>query len=105
LLLVEVQKSWRTIVCASRRPAGPTLEDLIVKANEYGLGRAELVTAARAYHRQSDLDRLTEDQVGDLYRRLVARMEAAEAAAAAPVATATAEAEPANGRANGRRRA
>lgn len=87
------------------RPAGPTLEDLIVKASEYGLGRAELVTAARAYHRQSDLDRLNEDQIGDLYRRLVARMEAAEAAAAAPVATAPPAAEPTNGRANGRRRA
>jgi hypothetical protein len=83
------------------RPAGPTLDDLVVKANEYGLGRADLVVAARAYHQQSDLDRLSEEQVGDLYRRLVARMEAAE-----PVAAAVTAPEPVEtGRTNGRRRA
>src|SRR3954447_23221117 len=55
------------------RPAGPTLQDLLDKADEFGLTRADVVTASNHYHRQSDLTRLTPDEIENLYNRLLAR--------------------------------
>ena len=58
------------------RPAGPTLEELIAKAEDHGLSQADLVTASRYYcNGKTDLERLTEDEIIDLDRRLTARIE------------------------------
>ncbi|HEX2913903.1 MAG TPA: hypothetical protein VH186_24075 [Chloroflexia bacterium] len=57
------------------RPSGPTLEDLIEKAEQNGFSQADLVTAARYYCGKSDLQRLTPEEIADLDRRLSARID------------------------------
>lgn len=53
--------------------AGPTLAELLDKAQELGFSRAQLVTAARHYcHGQDDLERLNADDLAELDRRLTA---------------------------------
>jgi len=64
-------------------PAGPSLDGLIRTAEGYRLSRAQLLTAARHYHRVDDLARLTPAQVADLYTRLVERYGPPAPAAAA----------------------
>lgn len=55
---------------------GPTLEDLLAKAEENGFSQADLVTAARYYcNGKSDLYRLSQDEIATLDRRLTARIE------------------------------
>jgi hypothetical protein len=83
----------------AQKPAGPTLDDLLAKANQYNLKVSDIVTAAKYYHNQPELSRLAPDQVSDLYKRLVSRMEAAAAPAATPAA-APAAAPVANGTSN-----
>ena len=54
-------------------PTGPTLDDLLAKASKHGVSRAQVATAARYYCKVDDISRLTEDQIQDLYDRMVAR--------------------------------
>ncbi len=57
-------------------PLGPTLGELIEKAETNGLSQADLVTAARYYcNGKTDLERLSSDEIADLDRRLTARIE------------------------------
>ena len=66
------------------RPSGPTLDDLIAKAQEAGFSRANLVTAAAHYcGGKTDLERLNEEEIAELDRRLSARIDAARATAPA----------------------
>jgi len=54
-------------------PAGPTLADLLIKADEYGFSRAQLITAARHYcGGKDDLERLNTTEIAELDRRLSA---------------------------------
>lgn len=56
--------------------SGPTLEDLLAKADENGFSQADLITASRYYcNGKSDLQRLNPDEIADLDRRLTARIE------------------------------
>ncbi len=66
----------------SRRPRGqrparadeePTLERLTGYARQFGISRAQLITAAYHYCGVSDLERLTAPQVGRLIERMTAR--------------------------------
>jgi hypothetical protein len=52
-----------------------TVQDLIDKAIEHGFKQADIVTAAKIYHNQPNVYRLTQEQVNDLDRRLTARIE------------------------------
>ncbi len=53
------------------RPPGPTLDDLLAKAERHGFSRAHLVTAARHYcGGKDDLGRLSPDEIAELDRRL-----------------------------------
>ena len=54
-------------------PTGPTLDDLLVKAQKHGVSRAQVATAARYYCKVNDVDRLNQEQIRDLYDRMVAR--------------------------------
>jgi hypothetical protein len=57
-------------------PLGPTLADLIEKAETNGYNKADLITAARFYcGGKTDLERLTPEEIVDLDRRLSARIE------------------------------
>ncbi|GIV62634.1 MAG: hypothetical protein KatS3mg044_1500 [Rhodothermaceae bacterium] len=53
--------------------SGPTLADLIGRAEGYGLKRADLLVAARHYCGVPELERLTPDQIADLLDRMQTR--------------------------------
>ncbi|MCZ7570847.1 MAG: ATP-binding protein [Ardenticatenaceae bacterium] len=54
-------------------PTGPTYQDLLAKAEEFGVSADTVVKVAVHSYQQSDLRRLTPEQTKDLYDRLVAR--------------------------------
>ncbi len=51
-----------------------TVQELIAKAEHYGFKPSDIVTVARVYHNQSNIFRLTPQQVEDLDQRLQARL-------------------------------
>jgi hypothetical protein len=68
-------------------PVDLTLEDLIAKAEANGFKQSDIVTAARVYHNQPNIHRLTPDQIDDLDRRIsakIAKRGAGATAAGAP---------------------
>ncbi len=58
--------------------AMPTLDDLLARAGEFGLSRADVATAARYHCGAGDLSQLHPEQIDDLYDRLVQRYAASE---------------------------
>jgi hypothetical protein len=56
-------------------PPQLTLQDLLEKAAAHGFKQSDIVTAARVYHNQANIYRLTPEQVADLDRRMTARIE------------------------------
>jgi hypothetical protein len=75
-----------------------TLDELIAKAVDNGFKQSDIVTAARVYHNQSNIHRLTVAQIEDLDRRISAKIDKrtpnAEASAPAPAENATPAARP-----------
>jgi hypothetical protein len=69
LLTTVEQETKPEVVVAPRM----TLDKLLKKAQMHGVTRADVTTAARHYHRVTDLERLTEKQLEDLYDRLKSR--------------------------------
>lgn len=69
-----------------------TIADLIAKAETHGFKQSDLVTAAKIYHSQPNIYRLTAAQIEDLDQRMTAKIEKLNAAqsevAAAVVANA-----------------
>jgi hypothetical protein len=59
-----------------------TIQDLLAKAEAHGFKKSDVVTAARVYHNQTNIYRLTSEQVADLDRRMSARIEKSRAEAA-----------------------
>jgi hypothetical protein len=55
-------------------PVDMTLEDLIAKAEANGFKQSDIVTAARVYHNQANIHRLTPEQIDDLDRRISAKI-------------------------------
>lgn len=56
-------------------PQGVTIQELIAKAEQYGFKVADIVTGAKVYHNQTNIYRLTSEQIADLDRRMTARVE------------------------------
>jgi hypothetical protein len=58
-------------------PAKPplTIQQLIEKAEQYGFTKADIVTAARVYHQQPNIFRLSPEQIADLDERMQAKIE------------------------------
>jgi hypothetical protein len=52
-----------------------TIQQLIAKAEEHGFTRADIVTAARIYHQQPNIFRLSPEQITDLDERMQAKIE------------------------------
>ncbi|HVF54939.1 MAG TPA: hypothetical protein VM934_02245 [Pyrinomonadaceae bacterium] len=52
-----------------------TIQELVAKAEKLGFKQADVVTGAKVYHNQSNIYRLTPEQVADLDRRMTARAE------------------------------
>jgi len=51
-----------------------TIENLIRKAGEHGFKQSDIVTAARVYHGEPNIFRLTPIQIEDLDRRMSMRI-------------------------------
>ena len=79
---------------------GPTLDGLLAKAVELGFSRAQLVIAARHYCGKDDLERLNDDEIVELDRRLTTHASRRQDPAEAP---ATEQPEPAAAGGRGRR--
>jgi hypothetical protein len=62
-------------------PPPMTVQELIAKAEQHGFKVADLVTGAKLYHNQTNIYRLTPEQVTDLDRRMTARIEKTKTAA------------------------
>jgi hypothetical protein len=52
-----------------------TVQELVAKAERLGFKQADVVTGAKVYHNQSNIYRLTPEQIADLDRRMTARAE------------------------------
>lgn len=52
-----------------------TIKDLLNKAIAHGFSKADVTTASRIYHNQTNIYRLAEEQIEDLDRRMTARIE------------------------------
>jgi hypothetical protein len=57
-----------------------TIADLIAKAERHGFKQSDLVTAAKIYHSQPNIYRLTAAQIEDLDQRMTAKIEKLNAA-------------------------
>jgi len=57
-----------------------TVQELIAKAERHGFKVADIVTGAKLYHNQTNIYRLTSEQITDLDRRISARIEKMNAA-------------------------
>ncbi|MDQ1523351.1 MAG: hypothetical protein QOE47_1275, partial [Pyrinomonadaceae bacterium] len=63
-------------------PQALTIQELIAKAEGHGFKVADIVTGAKLYHNQTNIYRLTPEQITDLDRRISARIEKTNANAA-----------------------
>jgi hypothetical protein len=52
-----------------------TIQQLIERAEQHGFSKADIVTAARVYHQQSNIFRLSFEQIADLNERMQAKIE------------------------------
>lgn len=52
-----------------------TIQQLIAKAEQLGFKKADIVTAARVYHQEPNIFRLSSEQVIDLDQRMMAKIE------------------------------
>ena len=68
--LLEEKPSPLTVVTHTM-----SIQELIDKAEENGFKQADIVTAAKVYHSQPNIYRLSADQIADLDRRMTARIE------------------------------
>src|SRR3712207_4969809 len=58
-----------------------TVQELVAKAERLGFKQSDIVTAAKVYHNQPNIYRLTPEEVADLDRRMTARVEKTKAGA------------------------
>jgi hypothetical protein len=56
-------------------PPQITIQELIAKAEQNGFKQSDIVTAAKLYHQQPNIYRLSSEQVADLDRRMTAKIE------------------------------
>ena len=75
-------------------PTPMTIQDLIAKAEAHGFKPADILTAAKLYHNQHNIYRLTPDEIADLDRRMTARIEKTQSAQAQSAKPRAAEATP-----------
>ncbi|MGI9105219.1 MAG: hypothetical protein ACR2G4_03115 [Pyrinomonadaceae bacterium] len=61
-------------------PQALTIQELIAKAEQHNFKIADIVTGAKLYHNQTNIYRLTPEQIADLDRRISARIEKTNAA-------------------------
>ena len=64
-------------------PPPMTIQELIAKAESLGFKQADIVTGAKVYHNQTNIYRLSAEQIADLDRRITARVEKMKTAQAA----------------------
>ena len=64
---------------ATQLPKPPTLPELFEKATAHGFKQSDIVNAARVYHGQTNVQRLTPGQLLDLDQRITARIDKSRA--------------------------
>lgn len=65
-------------------PPQMTIHRLVEKAEKLGFKKADIVTAARVYHQQSNIFRLSQKQITDLDQRMTTKIEKAQMRLAKP---------------------
>jgi hypothetical protein len=77
---LDVPETLPTLEEILMAPPQVTINDLIAKAEQNGFKQSDIVTAAKLYHQQPNIYRLTPEQVADLDRRMTAKIEKIEQA-------------------------
>jgi hypothetical protein len=72
---LDVPETLPTLEEILMAPPQITIHELIAKAEQNGFKQADLVTAAKLYHQQPNIYRLTPEQVVDLDRRMTAKID------------------------------
>ena len=73
--LLDVPETLPTLEEILTAPPQITIHELIAKAEQNGFKQADIVTAAKLYHQQPNIYRLSSEQVADLDRRMTAKIE------------------------------
>ena len=72
---LDVPETLPTLAEILTAPPQITIHELIAKAEQNGFKQADIVTAAKLYHQQTNIYRLSSEQVADLDRRMMAKIE------------------------------
>jgi hypothetical protein len=72
---LDVPETLPTLEEILTAPPQITIQELIAKAEQNGFKKADIVTAAKIYHQQPNIFRLSPDQVTDLDHRMTAKIE------------------------------
>jgi hypothetical protein len=72
---LDVPETLPTLEEILMGPPRITIQELIAKAEQNGFKQADIVTAAKLYHQQPNIYRLTPEQVADLDQRMTAKIE------------------------------
>jgi hypothetical protein len=72
---LDVPETLPTLAESLTAPPQITIHELIAKAEQNGFKQADIVTAAKLYHQQTNIYRLSSEQVADLDRRMMAKIE------------------------------
>jgi hypothetical protein len=73
--LLDVPETLPTLEEILTAPPQITIHELIAKAEQNGFKQADIVTAAKLYHQQPNIYRLSTEQVADLDSRMTAKIE------------------------------
>ena len=73
--LLDAPETLPTLEEILTEPPQITIHELIAKAEQNGFKQSDIVTAAKLYHQQPNIYRLSSEQVADLDRRMTAKIE------------------------------
>jgi hypothetical protein len=72
---LDIPETLPTLEEILTAPPEITIHDLIAKAERNGFKQSDIVTAAKLYHQQQNIYRLSPEQVADLDRRMTAKID------------------------------
>jgi hypothetical protein len=72
---LDVPETLPTLEEILMAPPQITINELIAKAEQNGFKQSDIITAAKLYHQQPNIYRLTPEQVADLDRRMTSKIE------------------------------
>jgi hypothetical protein len=102
---LDIPETLPTLEKILTAPPEITIHDLIAKAERNGFKQSDIVTAAKLYHQQQNIYRLSPEQVADLDRRMTAKIDKVKQASEWSASQDDAEEEPPAAAARGGRNA